>query len=245
MKIHLITVCYNSQATIKDTLASVKSQQGCDFLFTVVDGMSKDDTLNIVKEAGVASQIISEPDNGLYDALNKGVAQVADEDVLAFIHADDILAHPKVLAEATKYFLDHPQIDALYADLDYVSEDLSKVLRKWRSGKPQSFASGWMPPHPTLYVRKKAFDKVGPFRLDMGSAADHEWMLRAIHVHKISLGYLPQVTGKMRVGGRSNANLKARKSGLKYDLKAWEVNTGRKNYLAVFLKKLRKIPQWM
>lgn len=243
MKIHIITVCYNSEQTLRDTITSVKSQLDCDFLYRVQDGQSKDGTISLLEEEGVS--YVAEADKGLYDALNKAVAKASDDDIIGFIHADDVLASPDVLSSIQASFMAHPAADALYGDLEYWNQDLSKKVRSWKSGQQQSFATGWMPPHPALYVKKEVFNRVGPFRLDMGSAADYEWMLRAIHIHKIKLHYLPKVLVKMRVGGMSNANLAARKSGLKYDLKAWEVNTGKENYLAVGLKKLRKIPQWL
>ncbi|TXC81394.1 glycosyltransferase family 2 protein [Luteibaculum oceani] len=242
MRIHLITVCYNSEQTLGDTIKSVKSQLDCDFLYHAQDGQSKDGTVALLEREGV--NFVSEQDAGLYDALNKAVANAGSQDIIGFIHADDVLASPDALKAVQVCFKEHPNADAVYGDLEYWNEDLSKKVRTWKSGKQASFAIGWMPPHPALYIKKSVFDKVGLFRLDMGSAADFEWMLRAIHIHKIKLHYLPKTLVKMRVGGMSNANLAARKSGLKYDLKAWEVNTGKKNYLAVLLKKLRKIPQY-
>ncbi|MGB0167060.1 MAG: glycosyltransferase family 2 protein [Luteibaculum sp.] len=242
MKIHLITVCYNAAKTIRNTIESVQSQQGCDFLYRVKDGGSSDGTQQLLQEYRVAFK--TQADKGLYDALNQALEEVSNDAVLGFIHADDVLANAQVLASIEKAFKENPNIDGLYGDLEYWNADFSKRIRKWRSGKQQSFAWGWMPPHPALYLKKSVFNQVGLFRTDLGSAADYEWMLRAIHIHNIKLHYLPKTLVKMRVGGMSNANLKARKSGFTSDLLAWKVNTGRKNYLAVFLKKMRKIPQF-
>ncbi len=244
MKIHLFTVAFNAQDTIADTVKSVAQQINCPFVYTVQDGGSTDATVEKAQQLKVGT-VVSKPDRGLYDALNQAVASAADEDIIGFIHADDVLADPKALSDIYHCFQAHPEMDAVYADLDYVSQDLKKRVRQWKSGKQQSMATGWMPPHPTLYVKKSVFNRVGAFRLDLGSAADYEWMLRAIHVHKIQLHYLPKTIVKMRVGGMSNANIKARQSGLKFDLKAWEVNTGTRNVLAVLLKKLRKLPQYL
>lgn len=244
MKIHLITVAFNAAHTIGDTIDSVKQQEGGDFEYRIQDGGSKDETVKVVDEKGFGN-FVSVPDKGLYDALNKAVAAVAEDDIIGFIHADDVLAYPTTLQDILVCFQENPEVEAVYSDLQYVSQDLKKVVRKWRSGKQKSMATGWMPPHPTLYVKKSAFNRIGEFRLDIGSAADYEWMLRAIHVHKLALHYLPKTTVKMRVGGMSNADLKARQSGLKNDLKAWQVNTGKSNYTAVILKKLRKLPQYL
>ncbi len=238
----LITVCFNSSTTIEDTLQSVKKQTiPLDYL--VLDGGSSDNTVEIVRSSEVSCTLISEPDGGLYNALNKAIG-LARGTYLGFIHADDQLAYPQALADIQQLFLESGA-DAVYADLNYVSADLKKTIRRWKSGPPQSFKTGWMPPHPTLYVKREVFERVGPFREDLGSAADYEWMLRAIEAHKIKLAYLPKVTVNMRVGGMSNKDLQARKNALFSDLKAWEVNGFGKNYTAVVLKKLRKISQWL
>ncbi len=238
--ISLITVCYNSAATIADTLTGV-ALQTLRAEYIIIDGGSKDDTVKLISEN--CDVFISESDNGLYDALNKGI-NLANGEIIGFIHADDVLASNDVLRQISQVFKD-TNADAVYGDLHYVSSDLRKVIRKWKSGKPSSFRTGWMPPHPTLYVRKEVFEKVGGFRTDLGSAADYEWMLRAIEVHKIKLAYLPKVLVNMRVGGMSNENLTARKKAIASDLSAWEVNGLGRNYLAVLFKKLRKLPQYL
>ncbi len=238
----VITACRDSEKTIAATLESINAQTDVDFEHIVIDGSSNDHTLELVHHANSNLMVLSESDVGLYEALNKGVS-LATEEIVGFLHADDLLAHDAILKKIQHTF-ETTKADAVYGDLQYVDADLSKVVRTWRSGKPGSFKTGWMPPHPTLYVNRRVFEKIGDFRTDLGSAADYEWMLRAIHVHKIKLAYIPEVLVKMRVGGMSNAGLTARKQGWKYDLRAWEVNGLGRNYLAVLLKKLRKMPQY-
>lgn len=241
MKVSLITVCFNRASTITETISSVKGQT-MKPEHIIIDGDSRDNTLNVIKDSGGVDILVSEPDKGLYHALNKAT-KLAGGNVIGFLHSDDVFASDQVIELVTRR-LHETGADAIYGDLNYVSEDLTSIKRKWRSGKPGSFKTGWMPPHPTLYVKKEVFEKVGPFRLDLGSAADYEWMLRAIEVNKIKLTYLPMVMVNMRVGGLSNESVAARKGAFHSDLRAWEVNDLGKNYLAIVLKKFRKLPQF-
>lgn len=245
MQISLITVCFNNEDTILDTLNSVNAQS-VEFEFLTVDGGSKDSTTTFLRNLPKIDHFLSEPDKGLYDALNKAIS-ISGGSIVGFIHADDILASVNVIELVTKYFEENPDADAVYGDLDYLSEDLDATMRHWKSGQPQSFITGWMPPHPTLYVKKEVYDRIGGFRTDLGSAADYEWMLRAIQKHKIKLAYIPHVLVHMRVGGMSNKNLQARKSAFWYDLQAWRVNGygWPTAFIAVALKKLRKLPQFV
>jgi len=224
----------------------------------IVDGGSTDDTLSIIEGyvAGrTATKVISEPDNGLYDALNKGIA-MATGDVVGILHADDVYQSPDTLAKIAKVFED-PSVEACYGDLLYVSEghDNSKlsiqnlkfdIVRYWQSGSfsPDKFKWGWMPPHPTFFVRRTVYEKYGLFRLDLGTAADYELMLRFLVNHRIHCAYLPEVLVCMRVGGASNRSLEARLKANCMDRKAWEVNGLRPYPWTIMLKPLRKIPQY-
>ena len=244
MKISLITIAYNNVDTIEDTLVSVSKQDYPDVEYIVVDGLSTDGTKEIINKFIDSIDVyVSEKDNGLYDALNKGVA-LASGDVIGFIHADDVLASTDVLSKVAKTF-EKESVDAVYGDLNYVSLDLKKVVRTWVSGNyvNSAMAKGWMPPHPTLYVTRRVFADFGSFRTDLGSAADYEWMLRVIHFKKIKLGYLPMLMVNMRVGGASNESVKARVKAFKGDLNAWREN-GSVNLLAVVKKKLMKLKQY-
>ena len=211
MKISLITVCFNSGATIEDTIKSVANQTYPNIEYLVVDGLSTDNTSNIVKSfTGIITKAISEKDSGLYDAMNKGIA-LASGDIIGLINSDDILADDSVLQRVSKVFLDNPEIEACYGDLCYVkSNDLTKVVRYWRSHSYHHglFKKGWVPPHPTLYVRREVYQKYGGFDLSYRIAADFEIMLRFIATYRIKTAYIPQVLVKMRLGGTTNRNFK-------------------------------------
>ena len=246
MKISIITVAYNAEATIKDTLESVSSQTYDDVEYIVVDGLSKDRTVEIVKAfQPQVSKFISEKDKGLYDAMNKGIA-LATGDIVGILNSDDFYANKEVLAHVAAAF--KPGIDAVYADLVYVSpEDPQKIVRTWKSGNyvDGSFRKGWMPPHPTFFVRREVYQKYGVFTDQLRSAADYELMLRFIHKHKISVAYLPEITVHMRAGGTSNASLKNRIRANKEDRRAWKMN-GLKPGLFTFIRKpLSKLTQFL
>jgi len=209
MKISIITVCFNSEKTIKDTLVSVSNQKGVDVEHVIVDGASKDNTLNIIKSHHTVSQLVSEPDKGIYDAMNKGIAMTTGE-IIGTLNADDFYYDDNVLMEVEKVFLD-PSIDACYGDLVYVKQDdINHTVRYWKSMdyKVGLFKSGWMPAHPTFFVRKSIYDRQGVFRLDYKIAADFELLFRLIEQNKIKTKYIPKVMVKMRLGGTTNKNLK-------------------------------------
>jgi len=246
MKISIITICYNSEKTIQDTIESVVNQDYEDIEYIIIDGNSTDGTLAILKqyERQIAT-IISENDNGLYDAINKGILNATGE-VIGLIHADDLLADSTVISKIANVF-STIKIDAIYGDLQYVNQfDTSKVVRNWVSGEYTEglFLNGWMPPHPTFYVKKSCYDDFGKYNLDFTSAADYELMLRFIHKHKIRLGYIPDVLVKMRVGGKSNASLKNRIIANLEDRKAWKVNGITPKFYTLYAKPLSKLLQF-
>ena len=210
MKISVITVTWNSAATVADTLASVNAQTHPDVEQIIVDGGSTDATLAIVKAEGKrVGTVVSERDKGIYDAMNKGL-KLARGDVIGLLNSDDFLASPEVLATIAEAFAD-PAIDAVYGDLCYVRQhDTSQVVRYWRSGpfRPGAFARGWAPPHPTFYVRRELYERFGGFDLVYSLAADFELMVRFLEVHHVRVRYLPQVLVSMRMGGASNKSLR-------------------------------------
>lgn len=210
-KISLITVSFNSGATIEATIKSVAIQNYSDIEYIVIDGLSSDNTLDIVNNySDVISKVISEKDNGIYDAMNKGIAR-SSGDIIGLINSDDILADELVLQRVSKVFSDNPEINACYGDLCYVkSDDLTKVVRYWRSNPYQHglFKKGWVPPHPTLYVRSEIYKKYGGFDISYLIAADFELMLRLFEVYHIQAAYLPHVLVKMRLGGTSNRSFR-------------------------------------
>lgn len=246
MKISIITVTYNSVATLEATILSVIQQTQPNVEFIIIDGGSTDGTLDIIEKYKVSvSKFISESDKGLYDAINKGIA-LAEGDVIGILHSDDIYIHHKVLENYARIF-ETKNCDAVYSDLYYVDRDnIEKITRKWKSGKykENSFVNGWMPPHPTFFVRKKLYEQFGHFNTALKSAADYELMLRMIHKHKIKVAYLPEFTVKMRIGGKSNASVQNRLNANREDRKAWEMNGLKPKFYTLYLKPLRKIFQF-
>ncbi len=209
MKISLVTASYNSASTIADTLDSVAAQSHPDIEHIIVDGGSTDATLEVVRlHDRRAARIVSEPDRGIYDAMNKGL-RLASGDVVGLINSDDFLASPGALATVAAAFSD-PAIDAVYGDLCYVSQaDTSRVVRYWRSGpfEPGAFGRGWAPPHPTFYVRRDVYARHGGFNLAYPLAADLELMARFLELHRIRAVHVPEVLVRMRTGGATNRSL--------------------------------------
>lgn len=244
LSVSIITATFNSASTIRNCLDSVNSQR-IEAEHIIIDGGSTDGTLEIVKSYQHIAKIVSEPDNGIYDAMNKGISH-ATGDVIGILNSDDFYANQNVLANIAERFA-NVSIDSCYGDLVYVDpNDTTKITRNWKSGNCQdrSFYWGWMPPHPTFFVRRPVYEKHGMFNLDMGSAADYELMLRFLVRHKITTAYIPEVLVKMRAGGVSNASLNNRLKANRMDRKAWEVN-GLKPYpWTTCLKPLRKIRQF-
>lgn len=209
MKISIITVCFNSDATIADTLRSVRTQSYPDIEHIVVDGGSTDRTAEIVSAEGCrVSKYICEPDRGIYDAMNKGIG-LASGDVIGFINADDFYASENALTKVADQFR-HPGIDGCYGDLCYVKQfDTQAIVRYWRASPFQcgAFASGWCPPHPTFFVRRTIYERYGRFDLSYRIAADIELMMRFMETHQLRTRYLPEVLVKMRMGGTTNKSI--------------------------------------
>ncbi|MFI5203862.1 MAG: glycosyltransferase family 2 protein [Flavobacteriales bacterium] len=245
MKISIITICFNSAETIEETIRSVIGQKNVSIEYIVVDGGSTDNTLQIIdKYKNHISNFISEPDKGIYDAMNKGL-RMSNGDIIGILNSDDVYADENALHDVIAQF-EKKQPDALYADLVYVERNnLNAIKRTWISGeyKPDSFRKGWMPPHPTFFVKKQVYEKYGDFNTTLRSAADYELMLRFIHKHAISLAYLPRIITKMRQGGQSNLSLKNRLRANKEDRLAWKINGLKPGLLTLWRKPLRKISQ--
>lgn len=246
VKVSIITVTYNSEATIKDTLESVINQTYPHIEYIVVDGQSTDGTLSIVElYQSKITHFVSEKDKGLYDALNKGI-RLATGDVVGILHSDDFYTNEFVIEKMVKALVQH-KADGVYADLYYVdSRDTNRIFRTWKSGSYNHgmFLNGWMPPHPTFFVKRSCYETFGSFDLRLTSAADYELMLRFIHKHKIKLAYVPECIVKMRVGGKSNQSLKNRLKANTEDRKAWEVNGLKPHVYTLYVKPLRKIIQF-
>ena len=246
MKVSIITATYNSAATIHDTLASLESQTYPDIEYIIVDGASKDNTLEVINHYCTrVSKIISEPDRGIYDALNKGIA-VATGDIVGFLHSDDLLAYPEAITDLVNIF-NIGEYDAVYADLEYVQQnDISKVVRLWQSGNynKQKLKYGWMPAHPTFYMRRSCYQKFNDFNLSYQIAADYDSILRYLWRENVRAGYLPQVLIKMRVGGISNRSLSTILRKMREDIQAMRSN-GLFWPVTLAWKNLSKIPQFL
>lgn len=245
MKISLITATYNSAETVGDTLQCVQQQDYTNIEHIIIDGGSKDATLKIAEDFPHIAKIISGKDKGIYDAMNKGIA-AATGDVIGILNSDDVYAHPAVLSAVAKAFTD-PAVQATYADLQFVQRDnINKVVRTWQAGEysKQSFYYGWMPPHPTFFVRREVYHKAGVFNLDLGSAADYELMLRILLKHNIPAAYIKQVIIKMRMGGVSTASLQNRLKANSQDRLAWKINGLDPYFFTLYMKPLRKLGQF-
>ena len=245
VELSIITATFNASKTIECCLESVEAQS-CNVEHIIVDGVSTDSTAQIVKQyAGHPIQFVSQPDHGIYDAMNKGIA-MATGDVVGILNADDFYASDDVLAKVSAVFSD-PKVDACYGDLKYVdARNVDRTVRYWKSGayEQRKFYSGWMPPHPTFFVRRSIYEKYGMFNLDLGTAADYELMLRLLLKHGINTVYIPDVLVHMRTGGKSNVSFSNRLKANRMDRRAWSIN-GLKPYpWTIPLKPLKKIPQW-
>lgn len=245
MKVSIITITYNSAATIRDTIESVLNQTYSDIEYIIVDGLSKDNTLNIVSEySNRIAKVVSEKDHGLYDALNKGI-KLCTGDIVGLIHSDDFYTSNTVIEKLVNK-IKSENADAVYADLYYVDkDDTNRIFRKWHSGeyKHGMFYNGWMPPHPTFFVKREFYKRYGLFNTQFKSAADYELMLRFIHKHHLKLAYLPEFIVKMRVGGKSNVSIKNRIRANQEDRLAWKVNGLTPKLHTLYAKPLRKIVQ--
>ncbi|PDH47242.1 MAG: glycosyl transferase [Bacteroidetes bacterium MED-G20] len=245
MKISIITVCYNSQETIKDTIESVINQSYDNIEYIIIDGNSNDNTCNIINSYSNIDIFISENDKGIYDAINKGIKRASGE-IIGLLHADDVFDNHQVIEKVISNFSSNK--DILYGDINYVKKNnLNQIVRKWRSGNYSSkkFKWGWMPPHTGFFLKRKCYINFGLYRLDLGSSADYELMLRMFEVHKLSSFYLPINIVKMRVGGISNSSFKNRWTANKNDKKSWKVNSLNPGWCTFVLKPIIKLKQFI
>ncbi len=247
MKISIITITYNSEQTVEDTIQSVVSQDFPDIEYIIVDGLSKDGTLGVVNAyTKYINKIISEKDKGLYDALNKGI-KAASGDVIGLLHSDDVYADTNVISKVAQQFAANPEVEGVYADLVFVDRnDTNRVLRTWKAGafEPDAFKKGWMPPHPTFFVKKSVYDRFGGFNLDLKLSADYELMLRFIHKHGIKISYLPETIVKMRMGGISNTSFFVKLKANIEDKLAWRMNDLKPGLFTTLRKPLHKLKQY-
>ncbi|MCC6690970.1 MAG: glycosyltransferase [Bacteroidia bacterium] len=246
MKVSVITTCKNSAFTIETTIKSVLAQDYPDIEYIIIDGASTDGTLEIIKKySSKISSIVSEADEGIYHAINKGIC-ISTGVVVANLNSDDFYSSPTVLSQVVSAFK-NSEASAVYGNLLYVDKkDTNRVIRNWQSGAYSEglFLKGWMPPHPAFFAKKELYDKYGMFNTKLKSAADYEIMLRFIHKHKIKVAYVPEVLVKMRTGGKSNASLLNRIKANLEDRRAWKINELNPGLFTLLLKPLRKINQY-
>lgn len=245
MKISVITVCYNAAFTIESSILSVMKQDYENVEYIVIDGGSVDGTINIIKRYRAhISCFISEPDQGIYDAINKGI-QKASGEVIGLLHANDCFAANNVLSTIAKSFREK-KIDAVYGNLVFYNAK-GKIVRIWKSrpGRRLLLELGWMPPHPTVYVRREIYNRYGNYRLDFGTAADYELILRFFYRHKIKTHYVDCVFIKMLTGGISNKSILNHVTGNINDFKAMKKHGLFAPFIAVFFKPVQKIIQYL
>ncbi|WP_131535900.1 glycosyltransferase family 2 protein [Pedobacter nototheniae] len=246
MKISLITVVYNGENFLEKCIESVLAQDYGNIEYIIIDGDSTDGTRSIIeKYRSNIHFFLSEKDKGLYDAINKGIA-LATGDVVGLLNSDDMLANQNVLSQVVKSFSINPAADGLYGNLNYVNADNDKIIRKWisKTADLKDIESGWMPAHPTLYLKRSLFANYGVYSLNLGTAADYDLILRYFHTHRIKTIYLPELMVNMRTGGVSNQSFKSRVAAALNDYKALKRNKIPNPLLVLFKKKFSKLSQF-
>lgn len=246
MKISIITVCYNAEAHIDETLRSVVMQDHRDIEHIVVDGGSTDGTMaKVQRYREVLAQVVSDQDKGVYDAMNKGL-RLATGEVVAFVNAGDMIARRDVLTAMAKEFaLDNA--DVIYGDALMVDpEDITKVKRFWKGGDydRENFRKGWMPPHLGTYIRRSAYQRLGLFREDLKVSADYELMFRFLYKHRLRARYVPRVLVRFRLGGVSNRSIAHVWRANLEVFKAWKLNGEQVSPLIVVRKPISKLWQY-
>lgn len=245
-KVSVITVCYNAEATIYDTVNSVLAQDYPNLEYIVIDGNSKDKTLEIVRSFDQNRiKLISEPDLGLYDAINKGIS-LAASDIIGLLHADDNYAHNGVIQKIVTMFNGPEQWDAVSSSVNIFKKKTDeKPYRFYNAAKfkPWMFRIGMQPPHPGFFIKKAALEKVGYYRIQYKISGDFDWLLRAICIHKLKVFYTSEVSVHMQTGGVSSSGWKSTKLMNNEDLKILKSNGIYSNKLMIYLKYFLKIFQ--
>ncbi len=246
MKVSIITVTYNSEKYLRDCIDSVIRQNYDNIELIVVDGGSNDETVSIIKSYGNSiSRWISESDGGMYDALNKGLSMVTG-DVIGWLNSDDMLSNEHVISDIVRTFTDQ-KVDSVYGDLVYVDPiDTRRILRYWKGKiyKRLRFLYGWMPAHPTFYVRREIIEQLGQYETHYFTACDYEFMARYLFKHRISSYYLPKLLVTMRKGGQSNSSIYKHLRANRRDYLAMKRNEIPLALVVSVLKPLRKLPQF-
>jgi glycosyltransferase involved in cell wall biosynthesis len=246
MKVSIITATYNSASTIRDTLDSVAEQTYSNIEHIIIDGLSKDNTLDIVKEYPHVAKIISESDKGIYDAMNKGI-RAATGDVVGILNSDDFYPHNNILKKVTEEFRTK-KVNAIIGDILFVSpNNIKKVVRYYsaKRWKPSKFVKGYMPPHPSFFVYKKFYEQLGVYQIDYKIAADYELLIRFLATNQLSYSYIPEAIVHMRAGGVSNESIKSRYVLNQEIVRACKENGLNTNMLILSLKYVNKIFEYL
>ncbi len=248
MKISVITVVYNNEKTIKDALESVLGQTYKDIEYVIIDGNSSDSTVGIINNfKHKLGYFISEKDAGIYDAMNKGVL-AATGDIICILNSDDLYQDSTVIETVMNQFIQNPTLDIVYGDLVYVKSDkVDKVVRNWKSNSYYNnfFENGNVPPHPSLFVKKKVYDEAGLFNLDFKLAADYEFMLRIFKKHNFKSKYINKVIVRMRLGGATNKSFSNIKKQNKEILFAWKNNNLKAPLFLMPLRIIKRLAQFI
>jgi glycosyltransferase involved in cell wall biosynthesis len=246
MKVSIITATYNSASTIRDTLESVAKQTYSNIEHIIIDGLSKDNTLDIVKEYPHVDKVISEKDKGIYDAMNKGI-RAATGDVVGILNSDDFYPHNNILKKVTEEFRTK-KVNAIIGDILFVSpNNIKKVVRYYsaKRWKPSKFVKGYMPPHPSFFVYKKFYEQLGVYQIDYKIAADYELLIRFLATNQLSYSYIPEAIVHMRAGGVSNESIKSRYVLNQEIVRACKENGLNTNMLILSLKYVNKIFEYL
>jgi len=248
LKISIITVTYNSESHLQQSINSVISQDYPNKEYIIIDGKSTDSTLNIIEQfKHQLGNFISEPDKGLYDAMNKGI-NLCTGDVIGLLNSDDIYTDNDVLTDVMNCFNADPDLDILYGNLVYVKkEDTNEIIRKWNSLPYYNnfFEHGHVPPHPALFLRLHVYKKAGLFDLQYKLASDYEFMFRIFKKYNFKSTFINRLTVKMRLGGTTNKSIKNILNGNKEILKAWKNNGFKPPISFIFLKVLKRLIQFI
>jgi glycosyltransferase involved in cell wall biosynthesis len=247
-RISIITVSYNSEKTIENTIKSIIAQDCPLIEYIIVDGGSIDGTKNIIqKYIGEIDQYVSEPDKGIYDAMNKGI-NLASGDIIGILNSDDIFASNAIISDIVNVFSSNPEIDAVYGNITYFkNESPGKVVRTWitKPYYPKFFDNGEVPPHPSLFVRKNVYNSIGAYFPDFKITSDYEFMLRAFKVYNYKPYYLNKFIVNMRMGGESTKSFKNILIGNREITKAWKMNNLQPPVYFWFLRFAKKILQYL
>lgn len=243
--ISMIVATYNASAHLKEALDSLVSQMGCQVEIVLMDGGSTDRTLAIVQDYPQITNQVSQPDKGIYDALNRGIER-ASGGIIGLLHADDVLASPDVLSEVVKAFKQHPDLAGIYGDLKYVSKDGKKVIRNWVAGPfhRAKLKRGWMPPHPTLFLKRSVYENHGLYDIQYRIASDYDLMVRVFKQPALKFLYMPKLITKMRVGGTSNGTLSNIMQKMKEDYRIIQSH-GMLGLPTLCMKNIRKLTQFV